>query len=154
MKLFTLLLLCLLSASCMTKVMSAKPVDTEKLSNVIYSGNSAIKGNIVTVEGHHKFIRDKGNKVVLVPVCEASTDIVTQIFGSDNDSSKLKKYPRVDWGALESFNKVVFTDDKGRFLLPNLSGAEYYIIARVRGGSLLRKIVLKNDSVIDYIIRY
>ena len=134
--------------------MSDKPVDIEKLSTQIYSGKSAIKGNILTVEGHHEFIREKGDKIQLIPVCEASTDIVTQIFGSTKDSSKLKKYPRVDWGAITPFIKNAFTDEKGRFILSNLSGSDYYIIAKVTGGSLLRKITLEDDSVIELTLRY
>ena len=162
MKLYSLLLLCLFSASCINTVSSTKPVPTKELSNTVYSGKSAITGKVVTIEGHNKIVTRERSEVVLVPVCEASTDIIGQIYKNPVASSRsVKDHPRIDWGRLNDFKRVTYTDETGKFFFSSLSPGEYYILSYInvrdnlsnKGGSVMRKLNLENGKMKEISLR-
>ncbi|MCH2207324.1 MAG: carboxypeptidase-like regulatory domain-containing protein [Lentisphaerales bacterium] len=161
MKLVTLLLICLISASCITEIKSSEPIDHGNLSNKVYRGQAALKGNIKTVERHMKLIT-KITKVLLVPVCPASTDIITQIYNNTEASSRdIKNHPRIDWQDLQEFVRTTKTNEKGNFMFASISPGDYYLLSyikmrdklSVKGGSVMRKVEVKNGRMKEISVR-
>ena len=156
MKLLTLLLLILISASCITKIKSDKTIDRQKLTNSVFKGRSAIIGKVSTIDGHTKMVTKADSQVVLIPVCEASTDIISQIYPNTEASSRsVKDHPRIEWGQLQDFLRVTHTDEYGSFTIANISPGDYYLLSyikvrdklSIKGGSVMRKLNIEKSKV-------
>lgn len=147
----------LTSCSMTSHIDSDKQLSEEQRIHLTTEGNSTVSGQVLLIKDEGKEILfGQSTEVLLVPVCEASTDIVTQVYGStDSGRHPLEDHPSFDWGELSSINKLTKTDNRGSFTFRKLPAGSYYILSFISiqqkeenvGSSVMRRINVDRGQI-------
>ena len=147
-----LLLICfsLFSSCTLLHVSSDSDLTNEQVEKFSAEGKSTISGQVLLfIDEGKDILFGQNTEVLLVPVCEASTEIVTTVYGSaESGTHPMEEHPRFNWGDLNTINKLTRTDKRGSFTFRKLPAGSYYVLSFIsipedredKGASVMRRI--------------
>ena len=148
-RVFLLLIFAFLASCSVNHIDSNETLSDKETAHLKKEGNATIGGQVLLFKTDSEIQFGKNTEVLLVPVCKASTDIITQVYGNtQNATRKMKDHPRFNWGSLTDFNKVTKTDKKGSFTFRKVPPGSYYILSFISlpsgrtndGGTIMKRI--------------
>ncbi|MCH2207330.1 MAG: hypothetical protein MK132_15850 [Lentisphaerales bacterium] len=151
-----ILLLCVaLLTSCSSSVDEAT---MEKASEFQKEGTSIIGGQVLLFQEKNKILFGSNTEVLLVPVCDFSTKIISQVYGNtEKGNYPLEDHPRFDWEDLAKYNKLMNTDERGSFTFRRIPEGNYYLLSFIslpndekdidEGASIMRRVSVEKGKI-------
>lgn len=127
------------------------------------AGKNTIKGNAFLRQNGGGVVTCAGSDVLLIPATKYAKERIGYIYGSENggynpvysgQSTFTPEPPEYS-----SMVKTTTCNSDGKFEFKNVANGDYYVLAKViwqvrsyQGGSLMRKVNVKNGQAIDLVM--
>ena len=156
-KFLLLISFALLTSCSLSHIDSDLELTQEQKEELSAKGTSTVSGQVLLIkEEGQRILFGKNTEVLLVPVCESSTDIISQVYGTNTSGTRpMEEHPRFNWGELSKYNKLMRTNNRGSFTFRNLPSGSYYVLSFISipdkkediGASVMRRISVDEGKV-------